>query len=148
MLSAKELEDTLVFQDYITDLLHEFGWSLNCYASRKYNIEKGESLARIEIKQDKRVKETGNLYFETHEKAYNGQFVESGILRDDNTLLVIIGDYDHLWLFSKKQLKKLISSGKFPSVQTETSIGYLLPLEYLEKHKSLIIAEWKDGKEI
>ena len=147
MLNIKELEETLIFQDYITDLLHKFGWSLNCYSSRKYNIEKGESLARIEIKQDKKVKETGNLYFETHEKAVTGVFVESGILRKDNTMFIIIGDYDHLWMFSKKQIQYILVNGNFPKVETETSKAYLLPLEYVYKHKSIILAEWENGKE-
>lgn len=146
-MTAKELEDTLIFQDYITDLLHKFGWSLNCYSSRKYNIEKGESLARIEIKQDKRVKETGNLYFETHEKACTGVFVESGILRKDNTVFIIIGDYDHLWMFSKKQIQTVLKTETFKMVETETSKGYLLPLTYLKIHKSIILAEWENGKE-
>lgn len=147
-MSGKDLEDTLIFQDYITDILHNFGWSINCYSSRKYNIEKGESLSRIEIKQDKKLKETGNFYFEVYErqKSNNGNYVESGILRKDNTMLIIIGDYEHLYLFSKKQIQAIIRSGEFRKVQTDTSIGYLIPVSYFEKHKSLILAEWENGK--
>lgn len=146
-MNGKELEDTLIFQDYITDLLHQIGWNLNCYSSRKYNIEKGESLSRIEIKQDKKAKETGNLYLETHERQSNkGQYVKSGILREDNTIFIIIGDYEHLYMFSKKQLVKLVFSGQFKRIQTETSIGYLLPIEYIDQHKSLVLAEWEYGE--
>lgn len=149
-MGGKELEDTLIFQDYITDLLYKTGWVLNCYSSRKYNIEKGESVARIEIKQDKKIKETGNIYIETYErqKSNKGNYIESGILRNDNTVFYIIGDYDRLFMFSKKQIQTIIKTGNFKEVKTETSMGYLIPISYIEKHSSLIILEWRDGEEV
>lgn len=67
-LSGEELEDTLIFQDFVTDKLYQIGWSINAYSSKKYNIEKGESIAGIEIKHDKKMKETGNLYIEMYER--------------------------------------------------------------------------------
>ena len=147
-MNGKELEETLIFQDYITDLLHDMGWNLNCYSSRKYNIEKGESLSRIEIKQDKRAKETGNLYFETHERQISnkGEYVESGILRKDNTIFIIIGDYEKLFMFSKKQIQHLVLNCNFKKVQTETSIGYLIPISYFEQHNKLVIVKWINGE--
>lgn len=150
-MDGKSLEDTLIFQDYITDIMYKTGIPINCYSSRKYNIEKGESIGRVEIKQDKKAKETGNIYIEVAErqKSNTSSYVDSGIFRKDNTLFVLIGDYDEMWLFSKKQLQNIVKHNKeFKIVQTETSIGVLIPLSYLDKHPSVILVKWINGKEV
>ena len=133
-----EIEETLQFQDFVTKaLFYKLGWSINVLASYKSNIEIGESLAGIEIKNDKKMAETGNLYIELEEKAKNGKFVPSGINRNDNSMIWCIGDYNKLYIIVKKVLKFLCEKYErfnFKKVEKETSIGILIPVKFLEQH--------------
>ena len=135
-------EEDLQYQDFVTDKMHELlGWNLNCYVSLKWNIEKGESLSRIEIKNDRQMKSTGNLYIEIAEKDKNGNFVPSGIFRQDNTLLWWVGDYKRAFLISKRLLKAIYYKVNFKKVETETSQGFLIPISYINKNPWVIIEE-------
>ena len=105
----EKFEAGLEYQDYVADKLRKSDPCiiLAPYSSRKYQNEHGESASGIEIKYDMRMKETGNLYFEVSEKS-NADLLEytaSGIMRNDNTWLYLIGDYDQAFLFSKSQLR-------------------------------------------
>lgn len=150
-MNGEELEDTLVYQDFVTDVLYNRGFPICAYSSKRYNIDKGESRAGVEIKNDKRFNETGNLYFETHEKRdVNNNWTLSGIKRDDNTTFYFIGDYKRAWLFSKKQLKVLCENYMkygFKEVETPTSKGILIPIEYFETHNSIPIMTFDFEKE-
>lgn len=123
------LEEGLAFQDYVTEKLYNLGIPLVTYSSRNYQLGVGENKAGIEIKFDRKFRETGNFYIETAEKAdpKNKNYVPSGIYRNDNTWLYLIGDYQTIYVFSKEQLKKC--SDKFRKVETPTSKGFLLPVE-------------------
>lgn len=89
-----QLEKGLQYQDFVADKLYNIGWSLNCYSSKKYQYEKGESRSGIEIKFDNQMKNTHNLYIEYAEKSHpnNKIYIPSGIERVDNTIIVCIGD--------------------------------------------------------
>ena len=143
-MTKNEIEDSLEYQDFISvQLLQKLGWSINLYTSRKYQIEKGESISGIEIKNDKKMASTGNLYIELEERhSKDKPFVKSGILRDDNTILWIIGDYNTAYIFVKAQLKHLCEGSEkngFKKVETETSKGVLIPLSYFDKHPLFIV---------
>ena len=102
------LEKGLQFQDFITDILiKELGISLSTYSSQKYQNLKGENKQGFEIKFDDKYKDTGNVYIEVAEKSnpLNENFISSGIYRNDNTWLYLIGDYKEIFIFSKKHLK-------------------------------------------
>jgi len=116
-----KLEEGLAYQDFISD---RFG--LVGFASKKYQQLVGENKLGLEIKLDNEYKKTGNLYIELYEKTDKGNenFVESGIFRDDNTVLYLIGNYAEAYLFSKRTLVAV--KDKFKHVETETSKGYLL----------------------
>lgn len=145
MISKEELEESARFQDYVADLLYDIGIPINLYTSYKYQIEKGESRAGIEIKLDKQMKK--NIYIEIAERhSINEQFVTSGIMRQDNTLFYVIGNYEHIRMFSKKQLQILVRSNIFRKVNTNTSIGVLIPIEYVDKHSGIVLVEWIKGK--
>jgi len=147
MISKEELEESAKFQDYVSDLLYDIGIPINLYTSFKYQIEKGESRAGVEIKYDKQLEKTGNIYIEIAERhSINEPFVASGIMRKDNTIFYAIGNYEHVRLFSKKQLQILARSKEFKRVQTDTSMGVLMPIEYVEKHSGIVIVEWINGK--
>lgn len=147
------------YQDFIADQLrkHDPCIIVSAYSSRKYQMEHGESSCGIEIKLDMRIKDTGNLYFEVAEKSNPSllDYSPSGIMRDDNTWLYLIGDYDHAWIFSKNQLKQIYKcrdSWKRRGIierKTETSIGFTYPVESAEKGMCLYkftFGDENDGK--
>ena len=80
--------------------------------------------------------ETGNIYIEVKEKAHpdNANYVDSGIFRNDNTWLYLIGNYTTVYIFGKSLLKLMYKSGKYKEVQISTSIGFLLPVEVADKY--------------
>ena len=134
-----KLEAGLIYQDFIADKLRKADPCIiiGAYSSRKYQNEYGESASGIEIKHDMRMKETGNLYIEVAEKsnADLANYTPSGIMRNDNTWLYLIGDYEQAFLFSKHQLKALYADEKNWAMrgirrkQTPTSIGFTYPVE-------------------
>ena len=78
---------------------------MGLYYGKDEQYYKGESELGIEIKRDIKASETGNLYIEYEERLRNrGQWVKSGILKDDNTKYFIIGDIGQYWILSKEQL--------------------------------------------
>lgn len=119
------------FQDFVIDLLlRELGLAISMYSSRRYQATRGESAQGVEIKFDRKLHETGNLYIEVAEKTRpeNPDWVPSGIYRNDNSWLYAIGDYTILYLFSKKWLQRLHASGKYDVITIDrgTSRGFLL----------------------
>lgn len=134
------------YQDFIMEQLIKHGIIIQVYSSAKYQHEKGESICGIEIKYDSLIKETGNLYIEVAEKSNEqiSEFTPSGIFRDDNTWLYLIGDYEEAYLFSKKQLQAVMSSQKMKDkrgikeVKTDTSVGYLYPKDEVIKHNTCL----------
>lgn len=135
----EKLKDGLEYQDFIADQLRKADPCIiiGAYSSRKYQLEHGESMSGIEIKYDMKMKSTGNLYIETAEKsnALISDYTPSGIMRDDNTWLYLIGDYEEAFLFSKKQLKMIYADEKnyhkrgIVKRQTDTSIGFTYPVK-------------------
>ena len=139
----EKLEAGLEYQDFVADQLRKADPCiiLSAYSSRKYQNERGESASGIEIKHDMRMKDTGNLYIEVAEKSNAAlpDYTSSGIMRNDNTWLYLIGDYEQAFLFSKNQLKAIYAdeqhykSRGIYKKQTETSIGFVLPIGYAKK---------------
>ena len=132
----EKLEQALIFQDFIMEQLHSRGITIMNYGSKKYQHEKGENLAGIEIKNDSKHTETGNIYIEIAEKSNpkNESYVISGIYRNDNTWLYIIGDFSEFFIFGKSILKLLHKGGKYKEVTTPTSKGFLLPVGEADKY--------------
>lgn len=127
------------FQDYAIEKLYDNGIVVIPFSSRKYQLLKGESKTGYEFKYDKLYAETGNFYIETAEKKKDdAEYHPSGIERKDNTLFWCIGDYNSIFLISKKQLH--LVKDRFKQVATNTSKGFLLPVEYAKKF--LVIAEF------
>lgn len=123
-----KLQQGLEYQDFISKALN-----ITNYSSKKYQYDLGENSLGIEIKLDTRFEETGNIYFETHEKtrAENANFVESGINRKDNSWLYLIGNYKKAFVFAKKYLPKILENCR--EVTISTSKGLLLPIEKAER---------------
>jgi len=131
----EQLKSGLHFQDFVIEKLYEMGIPLISYSSKEYQIIHGENKAGVEIKFDKKFRTTGNFYIEVYEKsnANNQNFVKSGILRNDNTWLWAQGDFETIYIFSKKQLIILYNSSKFKKVETLTSKGFLIPVLLAEQ---------------
>lgn len=132
------LNEGLEYQDHVSGVLLRYGLIVNAFSSQKYQL-KGEGWGGIEIKYDRRFHETQNLYIEMSEKRdpSNIKYFPSGISKNDNTWLYVIGDYSTIFLFSKRQLYALRHN--FKQVQTPTSNGYLLPLASAQKWALKII---------
>ena len=137
----EKLKEGLHFQDYVIEELYKIGLPLISYSSKEYQNMIGENKAGMEIKYDKRFRDTGNLYIEIAEKSnpQNINFVPSGIYRNDNTWLYVIGDWETIYIFSKKQLVFLDQKKKFKEVEIDTSRGYLFPIEKAEEFYALKI---------
>jgi hypothetical protein len=140
----EKLQEGLEYQDFITDLLiNELGISLSSYSSKKFQNSIGENRQGFEIKFDNRMIDTGNIYIEVKEKSNpdNANYVDSGIFRNDNTWLYLIGNYDSVYIFGKKHLILMYEKNTYKQVTTSTSIGFLLPVTDAEKYclKKLIL---------
>lgn len=123
------LQKGLEYQDFITTvLLSQIGISISSFSSKKYQYQVGENLQGIEIKFDNKLKETGNIYIEVKEKSHpdNVNYIDSGIYRNDNTWLYIIGDYNCVYIFGKEHLKLMYNSKKYKVINKSTSIGFLI----------------------
>ncbi len=147
-MTNDDLEEFNRYQDFISiELLKQLGWSINIFTSKYYQFEHGESLAGVEIKYDKKMAETGNLYFELYERHNKTQkFTPSGINRADNTIFWCIGNYNEAYIFVKSQLKYLCDNFEkngFRKVENDTSIGVIIPVSYFEKHKLYVVKKLK-----
>lgn len=132
------LEAGLEYQDFVVDALRKCTPAILVlpYNSRKYQQNIGESASGIEIKFDNKMKETGNVYIEVAEKsnAAIADFTPSGIYRNDNSWLYLIGDYEQALLFGKKQLQLIYIDEKnydkrgIKRKEKATSQGFTYPI--------------------
>lgn len=139
-LYASNLQLGLEYQDFVFDQLRkrdDMPVFLGAYASRKYQNDKGESPSGLEVKYDRKFHKTGNLYIEIAEKsdAALPKYTASGIMRDDNSWLYLIGDYEEAFIFPKNLLRAfcVTTNSEITYRETPTSRGYTFPLEYVNK---------------
>ena len=143
----KQLEIGQVFQDFITKELYKHGIILVNYGSKKYQLEEGENILGAEIKRDDNFNITGNLFVEFAEKTNpnNSSYVRSGINRDDNSWLYIIGDEKTIWIFGKSILKGILTTRKamkesnnkkhgLVENSTKTAWGMLMTIAHANKY--------------
>jgi len=126
------------YENFVRKVLKEkINLSVDVYKNiqDQYNI--GESEQGFEIKYDKRYKETNNIYIEVAEKTNknNLNFIDSGIYRNDNSWILLIGNFDVIYFFGINTLRLLYETDRFKKVNTETSKAFLLYPEDIEKYK-------------
>jgi hypothetical protein len=125
----KQFERGLVFQDFVYELLNQNGISTVAYSSRMFQLNKGENKAKMEIKFDDKLADTGNLWIEVAEKSNpkNLAYVDSGILRDCNEY--VIGNYDIVYRLPVSILRLMMEKRKYEIRENrlKTSRGFLLP---------------------
>lgn len=137
-----KMESAALYQDFVVDVCwNVLGLAIVMYTSRAYQLTVGESRTGAEIKHDEMHARTGNLWIECAEKARPraGDYVPSGIFRDDNSWLYIIGDYDTIFIFSKKFLQALSKTKSIIENSTKTSKGFLLRMADAEKYANAIL---------
>lgn len=132
----EKLQQGLEFQDVMTRELYQRGIVVVGYASHRFQNSHGENMLGAEIKRDDNFRKTGNLYLEVAEKANprNERYVPSGIMRDDNSWLFVIGDEKTAYIFPTNYLRKLSDKRGWRPVTTPTSKGLLMPLSDAEKY--------------
>jgi len=146
-----KIESGLLYQDFIVDLmLQVLRFPVTIYSSRLYQVTVGEGPAGVEIKHDEWFARTGNLWIEVEEKARPraGDYVPSGIHRDDNSWLYIIGNYDLVFVFAKVALQSLARSDRYPirENRTRTSKGFLLPDAIARRVAARVLAPHAEQK--
>jgi hypothetical protein len=107
--SPTSFRDGQDFEEFACDLLLErLGWRIDIYRSRHYQFTVGESRQGFEFKLDSRCTETGQLSIEVAEKsnATLPDWVPSGIMRPDNTLMYVQGNHEVVFIFDRKVLKR------------------------------------------
>lgn len=145
-----QMESALLYQDFVVDtMLSMLGFAVVVYSSKAYQQAVGESRTGVEIKNDKNYAKTGNIYIETAEKdrPRPGPYAPSGIYRDDNTWLYVVGDYDTIFVFSKRFLVSLHQSGKYSRLEnkTKTSEAFLLPERDARKYAIVVLEPKKQN---
>jgi len=123
----KKLEEAEQFEDFVSKFLLEEGIDIGLFRDRNQYI--GESELGVEIKLDKRFRSTNKLYFEYAERQKEKKWVNSGFLKEDNTEYIVIGDYNDLFFFKKKDIINQHEKKENIQVETETSKGMLITLE-------------------
>lgn len=138
---AEQLEEARKYQDFVKHELYKRGIPIVFNDSTQYQYGEGENILGIEIKNDKKFRDTGNLYIEVEEKAdaINSEYVKSGIFRDDNSWLYLIGDYLTIYIFAVNFLVAMYKTGKYRDTVTPTSKGFLIPLGDANKYAAKVI---------
>ena len=139
----EKLREGLEYQDYVFEQLrHMDGMPifLGAYASEKYQYMKGESLSGIEIKYDSQIGKYHNVFVEVAEKSDPNlsEYTPSGVMREDNSWLYLVGDYEQAFIFPKKLLRAFCipENNDIKYKELPTALGYVFPLEFIER-KSL-----------
>lgn len=142
MITTKYYHEKLLIgnayeEDIANMLMKHIGFDIGLFTNvnDQYNI--GESKRGIEIKNDEKIQEHLNIYIEYAEKsnAKNKRFVPSGILREDNTNFILIGNHDIAFLLNKSKLLEYIN--EYPDIYSKkkigTSRGYVISLNEVGK---------------
>lgn len=132
----RQLKQGQEFEDYVATVLYGCGIPIMPFTSKLYQQTRGENMLGAEVKKDTKFGGTGNLFIETAEKSHpdRPEFVPSGIDRQDNTWLYVIGDESCVWIFSKTLLRLLRQSGRYTEKEIPTSQGFLLPVKDADKY--------------
>lgn len=119
------------FESFIMDWFSkQKNINLSHYTLLKEQIEKGENRQGIEIKNDQRFAETGNLFISVA-REYSYTTHPSGIYKNQSWLYVI-GNQDEFYIFAVKHLKQYYEHNKpalfngFKSIKNGIDKGFLL----------------------
>ncbi len=129
--SATSFADGVEYQDFVCEALARRGLIIQLFGSKRYQLERGESLTGAEIKLDQRCVEFNHLSIEVAEKSRASieGWTPSGILRDDNSWLYIQGNQQVIFVFAKNWLRRWYHVKK-PDVHTKRGTIQTFYLEW------------------
>lgn len=106
----EKLQDSFLFENYIANILkNDFDIEIDAYLTPQGQYELGENALGIEIKNDTLIEKYGNVYIEYQEKSNAGNriYINSGILKDDQTIYFLIGTEKKFYIFRKSRLLEI-----------------------------------------
>lgn len=130
----QKLEQGHQFEVYIDQLFKNHGVDLGFFHAKDEQYRKGESAKGVEVKFDNLWEKYGNLYIEYQEKVSKSSntWVNSGIMKEDNTIFYLIGTRRKFWILRKQGLLALFESWKRDSGRRnqfkvkDTSKGFVM----------------------
>lgn len=139
----EKLQKGCRFEEYVSSEFKNYGVELGM----QYNEYQwhGENLFGLEIKNDEVFKETGNLYIEYYERHdVSKSWNKTGILKEDNTKVFLIGTYDNYFIVLKDVLIDVYNRLKqndpeisrycrFAETNDKTAKGFLIKKSYMKK---------------
>lgn len=131
---ADTLKDADAFQEHVRRILNPWGITIWNFAHKHEQYTIGENPQGCEIKLDRRCTETGRLSIEIQEKTRRDSptWINSGILRNDNSWLYVQGNYEIVFVFAKNWLVRWYES-KVVEADIHESYGtvrkFYLPLK-------------------
>jgi hypothetical protein len=133
----RDIEEGEEFQDFVKRKLWGAGIAVEFYSSRKFQASDGEGPSGVEVKKDRRFRDTGNLYIET-EHCIRGEWLPSGINRNPAMWLMAIGDEEEFFLIQKTLLQAIEQNGRYRSRETRhtgdvPTRGFLFPVEEMRR---------------
>lgn len=108
------------YEDFIIEEMSKRHWILQIRRSKRYQYRKGETLQNVEIKYNKRMKDTGNLFIETTPGGIYGK-----------NIIFVTGDYSKAFVLSTNELRRVHKTGKYKVVNFPNQ-GMLLPVKDAE----------------
>ena len=147
----KKKKSAEIFEDFCSCvMMKRLGIPLVNFKSEMMQFRGFENYQGIEIKYQPRFKNQENrgLYIEVGEKRHetNKEYVPSGIMRNDKAWLFLMGNYETLYLFSKKVLRSLYEGVYKAEVKDySTSRGFRLPIEKADECCELKLDNLKEG---
>lgn len=102
----EQLNTSHRFEVYIDFLFRQAGYDIGLFYGKNQQYKQGETEAGIEIKCDMKFQETGNVYIEYQERmTQNGEWVDSGILKKDETQYFLIGTVEKFYILPRTKLR-------------------------------------------
>lgn len=119
------LEAAKEFEDFASDILREWDLSIHVYRSAKRQILDGETRGGVEIKLDRKWKDTGNLFIECEERPNtNIGYYQAGICGP--CWLYVIGSEERFWLLAVSMLLNARDTFPYRTNSQDTAKGFLL----------------------
>jgi hypothetical protein len=122
-------------------LLERLGFATTSNQSKLTQYTVGETQEGVEFKLDSIFHYSRNLYIEIAEKQKpsNANYSPSGIYRGDNAWLLVIGDYETLYVIRYSKLVVEEKKKLHRRITTPTSQGFLLPTTIATKIATKVI---------
>ena len=127
----RKFAEGTAYERFIRDWLRSQGIDVNLVKGRRNQLLFGDTNIGVEIKFDQGIHRTGNVFIEVGEKAEDrgGDFVPSGIFREDACQWYGIGDCCEWYVCRKATLRPLWIAAKswhVKIINEGTSIGFVL----------------------